>query len=170
MAKCEYLECGRVQNTHGCHGWIKVESYCDSPRILASLKVVYRRVAGQYLPVRVLETGRKQDTVLMHLEGIDDMNVAEGLKGQVLYAKRADIPLAEGGYFLADLPGLTVIDTDSGKQYGKVKEISFAGGREMLVVSTAAGERLLPMVPAFLDHVDVEEGVFVRPIPGLLED
>ena len=63
-----------------------------------------------------------------------------------------------------------VIDADSGKQYGKVKEISFAAGREMLVVSTAAGERLLPMVPAFLDRVDVEEGVFVRPIPGLLED
>jgi 16S rRNA processing protein RimM len=100
MAKCEYLECGRVQNTHGCHGWIKVESFCDSPKILASLGQVYRRVSGQYVPVKVLETGRKQDTVLMHLEGIDDMDVAERMKNEVLYAARADIPLEDGAYFL----------------------------------------------------------------------
>jgi 16S rRNA processing protein RimM len=170
MAKCEYLECGRVQNTHGCHGWIKVESFCDSPKVLASLKVVYRRAAGQYLPVRVLETGRKQDTVLMHLEGIDDMDVAERMKNEVLYAARADIPLEDGAYFLVDLPGLPVIDADSEKVYGRVKRIHFAGGRDMLVVDTPTGERLLPMVDAFLVRVDVESGVYVRPIPGLLED
>lgn len=170
MAKCEYLECGRVQNTHGCHGWIKVESYCDTPAVLASLPVVYRRLAGQYIPVRVLETGRKQDAVLMHLEGIDDMDVAERLKTETLYAARADIPLSDGGYFLADLPGLPVTDADSGRVYGTVKEISFAGGREMLIVKTPTGDRLLPMVDAFLVRVDVESGVYVRPIPGLLED
>ena len=170
MAKCEYLECGRVQNTHGCHGWIKVESFCDTPGVLASLKVVYRRAAGQYLPVRVLETGRKQDTVLMHLEGIDDMDVAERMKNEVVYAARADIPLEAGAYFLVDLPGLAVIDADNGKVYGRVKRIHFAGGRDMLVVDTPTGERLLPMVDAFMVRVDVESGVYVRPIPGLLED
>jgi 16S rRNA processing protein RimM len=170
MAKCEYLECGRVQNTHGCHGWIKVESFCDSPKILASLGVVYRRLSGQYVPVRVVETGRKQDAVLMHLEGIDDMDVAERMKNEVLYAARADIPLEDGAYFLVDLPGLPVIDADTGKVYGKVKRIHFAGGRDMLVVDTPTGERLLPMVDAFMVRVDVESGVYVRPIPGLLED
>jgi 16S rRNA processing protein RimM len=132
--------------------------------------VVYRRVAGQYLPVRVLETGRKQDAVLMHLEGIDDMDVAERMKNELLYAARTDIPLEEGAYFLVDLPGLDVIDADTGKVYGKVARIHFAGGRDMLVVNTPTGERLLPMVEAFLVRVDVERGVYVRPIPGLLED
>ncbi len=170
MAKCDYLECGRIHNTHGCHGWVKVESYCDSPEVLASLPQVYRRVAGAYLPMRILDTGRKQETVLMRLEGVDDMNAAELLKGVVLYAARADVPLEDGAYFLADLPGLAVIDADSGKEYGTVKEISFSGGQNMLVIKTPAGDRLMPMVDAFLARVDVESGVFVRPIPGLLED
>jgi 16S rRNA processing protein RimM len=170
MAKSEYLECGKVHNTHGCHGWVKVESYCDSPAALARLPQVYRRVAGEYVALHVLDTGRKQETVLMQLEGIDDMDKAELLKGEILYARRADIPLAEGAYFLADLPGLAVIDADNGKVYGSVKEISFAGGREMLLVKTPTGDRLLPMVDAFLVRVDVDSGVFVRPIPGLLED
>ena len=89
----------------------------------------------------------------------------------MLYARRADIPLSADAYFLADLPGLAVIDADDeSKVYGSVKEVSFAGAHDMLVIKTPSGERLLPMVDAFLIRVDVERGVFVRPIPGLLED
>ncbi len=170
MAKCEYLECGRIHNTHGCHGWVKAESYCDTPEVLAGLPCVYRRVAGAYVPLRILDTGRKQQTVLLRLEGVDDMNAAELLKGEVLYAARADIPMDEGAYFLADLVGLPVIDAESGKEYGKVKEINFSGPQDILVIQTSGGDRLFPMVDAFMDHVDVDGGVFVRPIPGLLED
>ena len=170
MTKCEYLECGRIHNTHGCHGWVKAESYCDTPEVLADLPCVYRRVAGAYVPLRILETARKQQTVLMRLEGVDDMNAAELLKGEILYAFRTDIPMPEGAYFLADLVGLPVIDAESGKEYGKVEEINFSGGQDMLMVKTPAGLRMLPMVDAFMHHVDVDRGVFVTPIPGLLED
>lgn len=165
-----FLECGLVQKTHGCHGWVKVQSYCDTPEVLASLPCVYRKAGATYVPLRVLQTGRKQETVLMQLEGIDDMDAAEALKNEVLYAARADIPLKDGAYFLADLQGLAVIDADNGKVYGKIKEVSFLGGQELLVVKTADGERLLPNVPAFIDRVDVASGVYVRPISGLLED
>lgn len=170
MRSGEYLECGRVQNTHGCHGWIKVESYCDTPEVLASLPCVYRRVGGAYLPLRVLQTGRKQQAVLMQLEDVDDMDAAEALKNETLYAARTDIPMEEGAYFLADLEGLPVVDADSGRVYGTVKEVSLVGGRELLAVTTDDGVRLLPNVPAFVERVNVESGVYVRPIPGLLED
>lgn len=170
MQRSEYLECGRVQNTHGCRGHIKVESYCDSPEVLASLPCVYRRVGESYLPLRILQTGRKQEAVLMQLEGIDDMDAAEALKNETLYAARADIPLKEGAYFLADLEGLPVIDADNGKMYGEVREVKLVGGQELLEVKTPDGIRLLPNVPAFVDRVDVDSGVYVRPIPGLLED
>ncbi len=170
MTQKNYLECGKIQNTHGCHGWIKVESYCDAPEVLAQLPVIYRCAAGSYLPLRVLETGRKGESVLMRLETVEDMNAAEALKGEVIYAAREDIPLEEGEYFLADLPGLPVIDADSDKIYGTVVEVNFSTGQDMLVVKTPTGHRYLPMVDAFLARVDVENGVYVRPIPGLLEE
>ncbi len=170
MDKGKYLECGRVQNTHGCRGYIKVESYCDSPEVLASLPFVYRKCNDTYVPLRILQTGRKQEAVLLLLEGIDDMDAAERLKNETLYAAREDIPLRRGAYFLADLVGLPVIDADNGKVYGKVEEISLVGDRSLLVVKTATGTRLLPHVPAFIDRVDAESGVYVHPIPGLLED
>ena len=166
-----FLECGRVQNTHGCHGWVRVESYCDTPEVLATLPCVYRRMGeNRYEPLRILETGRKQETVLMHLEGIEDMDAAELLKNETLYASRADIPLAEGAYFIADLEGLPVIDADDGRAYGRVLEVQTVGAQELISVKTPSGIRLLPNVPAFVVRVDVENGVYVRPIPGLLED
>ena len=36
-------------------------------------------------------------------------------------------------------------------------------------VGTAPGEELLPAVPEFVIRIDTEEGIFVRPIPGLLD-
>ena len=165
-----YLECGKIQNTHGCHGWVRAESYCDDPEVLASLPCVYFLENGTYVSRRILDTGRKKDTVLMQLEGVDDMDAAELLKNAVIYAAREDIPLEEGAYFLVDLVGLPVIDTDNGKRYGPVKDVDTSGVRDMLSVQTDAGVRLLPLVEQFVIRVDMASGVYVRPIPGLLED
>ena len=37
MAKSQFLECGKIINTHGVRGGIKLESWCDTPADLASL-------------------------------------------------------------------------------------------------------------------------------------
>ena len=170
MKDQRYLECGKIQNTHGCHGWIKAQSYCDSPEVLSELPCVYLLENGEYVAHRILDTGRKQQSVLMQLEGVEDMNAAELLKNQTLYAAREDIPLEEGAYFLSDLEGLAVLDADSGREYGRIKEVDTSGAQDLLVVQTPTGIRLLPSVPAFVVRVDVESGVYVRPIEGLLED
>ncbi len=170
MSKQPYLECGRVRNTHGVRGVLCVESFCDSPAVFAGLPALYRNIGGRYVPCRMTHCARKGELLLISLEGVDDMDAAQALKGEILYAARQDIPLAEGAYFLADLPGLPVIDADNGKCYGTVTDVRQVGGQQLLAVATATGERLLPMVSAFLDRVDAERGVFVRPIPGLLED
>ena len=33
MAYIEYPECGRIVNTHGCHGGVKIESWCDTTKV-----------------------------------------------------------------------------------------------------------------------------------------
>lgn len=170
MSKQPYLECGKIRNTHGVRGVLCVEPFCDSPAVFAGLPVVYRVVGGQYVPCRVVHCARKQELLLISLEGVNDMDAAQALKGEILYAARGDIPLADGAYFLADLPGLSVMDADGGKCYGTVSDVRQVGGQQLLSVMTPTGERLVPMVSAFIDRVDTEHGVYVRPIPGLLED
>ena len=39
--KQPYLECGKIINTHGFRGAVKLENRCDSPSVLASLRRIY---------------------------------------------------------------------------------------------------------------------------------
>ena len=41
MEKKKYLECAIIINTHGVNGNVKLESLCDTPKVLAGLKRVF---------------------------------------------------------------------------------------------------------------------------------
>ena len=170
MAKKQFLECGIVINTHGVRGDVKLESLCDSPEVLASLERVFVLEGGKYREIEVKHASVFKQFVLATLDGIDDMDKAAAMKGTTLYASRDDFELSEGDYFIADLLGLPVIDNIDGKVYGKIKDVINRGASDIYVISTPTGERMMPVVDEFVKKVDLESGVFVETIPGLLSD
>ena len=44
----ERRKCGKIINTHGFRGTVKLESWCDAPQILASLDTVWFRKNKEY--------------------------------------------------------------------------------------------------------------------------
>ena len=169
MSKTKYIECAKIINTHGCHGGLKLESWCNSPEVLAELKCVYLNESGKYIKYKVKRSAIFKQFVLVDLDGICDMDSAISLKNKILYADRADFALEDGEYFIADIIGLDVIDFENGKIYGKVAEIINRGASDIYVVQTPNGERMIPAVNEFIAKVDIQKGVFVRTIPGLLD-
>ena len=165
-----YLECGKIINTHGVMGEVKIECYCDSPEVLASLKRVYIKKADGYEKADVGRAFVSKNAVVMRLSCISDMDTAQRMRDTVIYAEREDIPLDEGAYFIADLIGLDVVDADTKRVYGKIKEVINRGASDIYVIDTKAGEVLFPAVGEFIDSVDVECAVYVRPIEGMFED
>ena len=168
--KNQYLECGKIINTHGVKGAVKLESWCDSPSVLASLKCIYLSQKGQYNPKRVLHTSVFKQFVIMELEGVSDIDAATLLRGTVVYADRDDLPLEEGGYFIADLLGLPVADADNRELvYGTLKEVINRGASDIYVIETPVGERMMPVVDEFVKEVDPDRGIFISPIEGMLD-
>ena len=171
MDKKRFLECALIINTHGVRGDVKLESLCDTPAVLAGLKRVYFCEGGEYREVKVLHSSVFKSFVLATLEGIDDMDKAMAQKGKTLYAAREDFKLKKGDYFIVDLIGLDVVDIDDGKKYGKIKDVINRGSSDIYVVSTPAGERMMPAVEEFVKKVDIDGGaVYIKPIAGLLSD
>ena len=41
MKLIAFPECGKIVNTHGVMGAVKIESWCNTPAVLAKLKRVY---------------------------------------------------------------------------------------------------------------------------------
>lgn len=166
----QYLECGKIINTHGVIGEVKVECYCDSPEVLASLKKVYIKKGEIYEAAEVGRSFVSKNAAVMRLSSVKDMDEAQRMRGTVLYAAREDIPIDEGAYFIADLIGLDVVDADTKRVYGKITEVINRGASDIYVIKTKAGDVLFPAVGEFVDSVDVENAVYVRPIEGMFED
>ena len=170
MERKKYLECAIIINTHGVRGEVKLESLCDSPKVLAGLRRVFIRDGSTYREIKVLHASVFKAFVIAALEGVNDMDEAMKLKTTTLYAAREDFDLGEGDYFIADLIGLDVIDNISGVVYGKVSDVINRGASDIYVVKTPMGERMMPSVAEFVKKVDIDRGIFVEVIPGLLSD
>lgn len=167
--KSKYLECGKIINTHGFRGTVKLESWCDAPEVLAALRTLFLSENGTHRPVRVLHASVFRQFVLMDLEGVDTEEAANRLRNTVVYAERSEIPLEEGDVFIADLVNLPVKHADTGELLGVVTDVDTRSVRALYRIRTENGEFLVPAVDEFVVRIDVEDAVYIRPIPGLLD-
>ena len=166
--KKTYLECGKIVNTHGVAGMVKIEPMCDSPEILAELETVYFKNGASYSPVTFTRTAVQKQFVLAKIRGVDDFDRAHALRGRILFAHRDDIPVEEGSHFIADLIGLPVIDAETDEIYGKIKDVRNFGAQDIYMVETPeGGEFMIPVVAEFIKNIDEETGVFVHLIEGM---
>ena len=165
----KYIECGKIINTHGCKGGLKVEPWCNSAEDFTALKSLYIKNKNEFLKYTVAKASVFKQFVILELKEIDDMDKAIALKNITLYADRNDFSLEDGEYFLTDIIGLDVVDADTDKLYGKVSDIINRGASDIYVVDTPNGERMIPAVDEFIVEVDIEKGIRVRTIEGLLD-
>ena len=171
MKRSDYLEAGKIVNTHGVRGDVKSECWCDYIEVMTDdLSVLYRKKGEEYLPLTITKASAFKGMVLLHFEGIDTFEAANSLRGEIVYAKREDIPLDEGACFIADMLGLLVIDANTGKVYGKLKNVNDAASGQLYEIATEHGIVLLPAVPDFVKEVDLEKGIFITPIPGFFDE
>ena len=168
--KKEFLECGRIVGAHGVKGLMKVESWCDTPKVLAAQKRIFlAEKDGSYKEAKVLSASVSGPVCLISLEGFDNREIVQGMKNTVLYLKREDLKLKPGTVFLADIIGIPVIDVDSGQTLGTVKDITDSVASRLYVIETEKGEVLMPDVKEFIKEIDTERGLFVKPIPGFFD-
>ncbi len=167
--RADYLECAKIINTHGVDGAVKLECWCDSPEVLCSLERMYIKRGGETVALKVLRASVFKQFVLARFEGIGDIDAAEALRGQILFAAREDIAIGEGDHFIADLLGLPLIHADSGEKLGVLTNVINAGASDIYVIQTDRGEKMMPAVAEFVDRIDLDAGIFVRPIEGMLD-
>lgn len=167
----EYLEAGKIVNTHGTGGYVKIESWCDSPDILASLDTMYIQGAGgTFLPLHIVASSVHKHMTLTKFEDVDTVEKALHYKNTVVYARREDLPRQEGSHFIADLIGLPVIDADSGTVYGNLTDVTDNGAGGVYEITKGDGTKAyIPAVKEFVIQINLQRGVFIRTIEGMLD-
>ncbi|MEG1164852.1 MAG: ribosome maturation factor RimM [Oscillospiraceae bacterium] len=158
----KYLEAGKIVNTHGIKGEVKIQPWVDNVDFLKKFELLY--IDGK--PYKLLAGREHKQCLIATLEGVSDVNAAMVLKNKTVYIDRADAKLPEGTFFLRDLVGASVCD-ESGAELGKLSEVLELPSGNVYVVS---GEReiLIPAVPEFILKTDVSAGLItVRLIDGM---
>ena len=148
MEPNRFLEIGKIINTHGVRGEVKLEPWADSPQQLKNLKNLW--LEGKALPIQDCRVHGR--FVIAKLEGVDSVEAAMTLKGKVVLADREELPLSEGSYFIQDMIGLPVLD-QNGNEIGCLKEVlDYPAGRVFVVQGEA--EHLIPEKGGFLTSLD----------------
>ena len=162
MDRNGYIEAGRIVNTHGVAGEVKIEVWLDSPAFMKSFRRLF--IGEREL---IVESARVQKGFLLcRLRGVDDLNAAMALKGRTVSIAREDAKLAPGEFFLQDIIGARVLD-EQGREIGTLVEILERPASNIYVVRGET-EHLIPAVPAFIVNTDPENGIVtVRLIEGM---
>jgi 16S rRNA processing protein RimM len=165
------IEVARIAGAWGVKGWLKVQSFSAQPEALFSSKRWYLQppekgpqpFTGTVL-LRVREAKDHSGGVVATVDGIDDKDAADALKGARLFVSRASFPTADKDeYYWVDLIGLSVLNRE-GVALGVVRELLSTGPQTVLVLDAnepnAEGvlkpvERMIPFVSNFVDGVDL---------------
>lgn len=175
MPKQKYLECGKAVSTHGVRGTLRLESYCDTPEVLAKLRKLYIKTkSGEFECMKVKAASIQKSMVLCTFDSISTLEEAIKYKGTVFYADRSDLKLPDDAVFVADIIGLPVIDSVSHEKYGILTDVITPGGRDVYVVNDVRGGTfMIPAVPDFIINIETdgeEAGIYVKLIEGMRED
>lgn len=155
----ERMEIGKIVNTVGLKGEVKVYPYIDD---FTDIKFVY--VNNNKMEIENIRN--KKTVVVIKFKEISNIDEAENLRNSIIELDDEDAPeLEEGRYYIKDLIGFEVI-TDEGKVLGKLDDIFNTGANDIYQV----GEILLPGIDEVIKEIDTEnKKITVHIIKGLLD-
>ncbi|MRN56771.1 ribosome maturation factor RimM [Paenibacillus monticola] len=171
----EELTVGKLVNTHGIRGEIKIFSHTDFPevRFAAEKKlIVYPPNGGARFEVIVESAREHKGMFIVKLKGYTDINQVEKYKGSVLKVPSKDlVELPENEYYFHHIVGCEVFTDEPGSEsLGTIIEILQPGANDVWVVKPAKGQDILiPVIPDVVLDVDIEtKRITVHLMEGLL--
>ena len=159
------FEIGKIVNTFGIKGEVKVIPYTDDIEQFKKIKNIY--VNNDVMEIESVRYHK--NTIILKFKGIDTMNDAENIKNSILKIQRTKKKLPQNTYYITDLIGVDVY-TDEDKLLGKVKDIYNTGANDIYIVETSENkEILLPAIKEVIKKVDIEnKKIIVHILKGLI--
>ncbi len=160
--KTQYLLIGEIVRPQGIKGELKLRAESEDKTRYSRLKTVYLKENDHYVKKRVLSGRANGDFAYLQLEGITDRNMAESIRGQMVYVDRSEaISLEDGKYFICDLIGCRARD-ENGQEIGTLTDIQSPNPyTDVYVFMTDRGEMMMPAIRSVIRSVDVDAGVMI---------
>lgn len=168
----KYLQIGKIANTHGVKGEIKVLPLTDDPSRYETLDWVYIDKNGKLEKNTIEGVKYFKNFVILKLKGLDNPEDAEKLKNMFLVIDRENaVKLPEGSYFVCDLIDCEVFD-EQGVRLGVVSNIIETGSNDVYVVKCEGKKDILvPALRSVVLEISIKDRFIKVKLPeGLVDD
>ena len=166
--KDDLLEIGKIVNTHGIRGEVKIQPWCDEPELFDELEYLF--IEGE--KYNIVRNRFHKTCQIVQLENVNSIDDAERFKNKIVYINRDALELPEGRYYIADIEGLTVKE-QNGRILGVVDEIIKTGSNDVYSLKDTFNKKpvLIPVIEGVVLETNIDVGYIVVKLPkGLIDD
>lgn len=152
------LEIGKIVNTHGLRGEVKLVPWTDTPDEFEDIECVYVKIKSEYKPLTVQSVRYQKNNLIVKFEEFNDINEILPYKGMTLYCDRDELgELPEGVYYIVDLIGLNVVN-EEGESVGVIADVFNTGANDIYDVKREGKKNLLlPVIDEVVKKIDIEK-------------
>jgi len=170
----EYLEVGKIVNTQGIKGEVRVMSLTDAPeeRYQKGAKLTVFLKDQEPVELTVASHRKHKNFDLLSFEGYTSINEVEVFRDGILMVAKTELSNLENNeYYYYEIIGLDVYE-ETGEKLGQVKEILAPGANDVWVVQREGkADLLLPFISSVVKNIDLDKQKVEVEIPeGLLDD
>lgn len=169
----KWFNVGKIVNTHGIKGEVRVISRTDFPeqRYKTGNKL-FLFLPQSDIPIELTVKNHRthKNFDLLIFDGYENINLVEKFRDGLLKVPESQLAqLEEEEFYYHEIIGCLVATT-SGEELGKITEILSPGANDVWVIKGRGGkEILIPYIHDVVKKVDVKEKVvLIEPMEGLL--
>ncbi|WP_069649678.1 ribosome maturation factor RimM [Caloranaerobacter ferrireducens] len=162
----DFIKVGKIVNTHGIKGELKILPLTDDMTRFEELEYVY--VEKQKIEIE--DVWYKKNFVMLKFKGFDNINDVLCFKGKYVYVDKENaIELPEDTYFIFQIIGLNVY-LKNGKFLGEIKDVIQTGSNDVYVVKNDNREYLIPAIKEVIKEINLDDKkVIIDPLEGMIE-
>lgn len=156
----EFFRVGKIVNTHGLKGEVKIMPSTSDVNNFKRYGTVF--INGVERAIEGVKF--QKDRVILKIEGINSIDEAETYKNKIIEVPRDREPeLPEDTFYVADLIGIHVFDTE-GKDLGAIYDVIETKNNDVYWIREPK-ELLIPVLKTIVLDIDLDnEKIVIRPV------
>ncbi|TSI11431.1 ribosome maturation factor RimM [Lysinibacillus sp. BW-2-10] len=171
----EWFNVGRIVNTHGIRGEVRVLSSTDFEEVRfakGSKLAVFKKDDKKPIWVVVENARRHKNFILLTFEGYNNINLVEPFKEGLLKVTKDQLEedeLQENEFYYYEIIGCEVF-SEEGESIGTVTEILETGANDVWEVKASNGKKhYIPYIEDVVKDINVEDKkIIIHVMEGLL--
>ncbi|MBE6082469.1 ribosome maturation factor RimM [Acidilutibacter cellobiosedens] len=166
----EWIQIGKIINTHGIKGEVRVYPLTDYVERFEELKEIY--VGEAKLKLHISSVSYKKGIPILKFKEYDNINDVIKYKNEYIYIDEKNrVELPEGHYFIYEIIGCDVYDNFQ-NIIGKVKDVLQLSSNDVYVVKDKDSDKeyLIPAIKDVVKAVDIKnKRIIIKPMEGMIE-